>query len=229
MNIFDVLGPVMVGPSSSHTAGAVRIGYVTRKLLGEPPESVKILLHGSFAATGVGHGTHKALVAGLLGMKPDDMRIPNSFELAEQAGIRIQTGTVTLRDVHPNTALLCVKGVRGRQLEVVASSPGGGRIRVVRLDGIETNFSGDSPTLVVHNLDRPGHVAAVSTLLNLHGINIAAMQLYRNMRGGYAVMVLECDQNIPVESLRELEKMDGIIKITYLNTDESQGVNINGI
>ena len=121
--------------------------------------------------------------------------------------------------VHPNTALLSVTGMNNRQLEVVASSPGGGRIKVVRLDGIETNFSGDCPTLVVHILDRPGHVVAVSTLLSRHGINIATMQLYRNTRGGYAVMVVECDQNIPAESLLELQKMDGIIKVTYLNTD----------
>lgn len=223
MNIFDVLGPVMVGPSSSHTAGAVRIGYVTRKLLGDQPVSARILLHGSFAATGVGHGTHKALVAGLLGMKPDNMQIPNSFELAEKAGLKIKMGTVILRNVHPNTALLRVKGAGGRKLEVVASSVGGGRIMVVRLDGIETNFSGDCPTLVVHNYDRPGHVAAITGMLARQGINIASMQLYRNMRGGYAVMVIECDESIPEGSLRELKKADGIIKVTYLNTDEVQG------
>ena len=220
MNIFDVLGPVMVGPSSSHTAGAVRIGYVTRKLLGEAPESVEILLHGSFAATGAGHGTNKALVAGLLGMKPDDMCIPESFELAEKAGIKIKMGTVNLRDVHPNTALLRVKGFSGRELEVIASSPGGGRIMVVRLDGIDTNFSGKCPTLVVHNIDKPGHVAAITGMLSQNGINIAAMQLYRNMRGGYAVMVIECDEGINREALRDLENIDGIIKVTYLNTDE---------
>lgn len=220
MNIFDVLGPVMVGPSSSHTAGAVRIGYVTGKLLGEAPRSVEIGLHGSFAATGAGHGTHKALVAGLLGMKPDNMRIPKSFEIAEEAELEIKIVPVDLRDVHPNSVQLNVTGRGGKVLRVVASSLGGGRILIVRLDGIETNFTGSCPTLIVHNLDQPGHVAAVTELLSERKINIAAMQLYRNMPGGYAVMVLECDEMIPHEVLKNLEAKEGIIKVTYLNTEE---------
>lgn len=228
MNIFDIMGPVMVGPSSSHTAGAVRIGFVAAKLLGGKPAEAEILLHGSFALTGAGHGTYQALVAGLLGMRSDDMRIPESFALAREAGLRIRTGTVTLRDVHPNTALLRLTGVSGRKLEVVASSPGGGRIRICRVDGIETNFSGEYPTLIVHNLDQPGHVAAVTAMLERYKVNIAYMQLYRNVRGGYAVMVLECDQPIPNQSLQELCGMDGIIKVTYYNTEESQGM-LHGI
>ncbi len=219
MGIFEIMGPVMVGPSSSHTAGAVKIGLVTRKLLGEKPAEAELLLHGSFAATGKGHGTDRALAAGLLGMKPDDVRIPESLEAARKAGLKLKIGTVTLRGVHPNTVLLKVKGVSGRSLEVVASSLGGGRIKICRIDGIETNFSGERPTLVVHNIDQPGHVAAVTTLLASRGVNIATMQLYRDTRGGYAVMVLECDQPIPEDSLASLSKMDGILKITYLNLD----------
>lgn len=222
MGIFDIMGPVMVGPSSSHTAGAVRIGYVTRKLLGEKPLRAELLLHGSFAATGGGHGTDKALVAGLLGMKPDDERIPNSFAAAEAEGLSVTVGTVVLRNVHPNTALLRVKGISGRELEVEASSIGGGRIKICRIDGIETNFSGDCPTLVVHNMDQPGHVAGVTSLLSRYHVNIATMQLYRNIRGGYAVMVLECDQPIPPKPLDELARMDGILKVTYLNTADTQ-------
>lgn len=220
MNLFDIMGPIMVGPSSSHTAGAVRIGLITRKLLGEPVGEAEMLLHGSFAATGEGHGTDRALVAGLLGMKPDDERIPDSFELAEQQGMKFRTGTVALRGVHPNTVLLKVSGKSGKKLEVVASSLGGGRIRICRLDGIETNFSGDCPTLIVHNLDRPGHVAQVTALLYRCSVNIATMQLYRNERGGYAVMVLECDQPIPAEPLESLSRTEGIIKVTYLNLEE---------
>lgn len=219
MGIFDIMGPIMVGPSSSHTAGAVRIGYITRKLLGENPAQAELLLHGSFAATGEGHGTDKALVAGLLGMKPDDERIPHSFEVAETENLKIKIGAITLRNVHPNTVLLKVQGVSGRELEVEASSLGGGRIKISRLDGIETNFSGDCPTLVVHNIDQPGHVAEVTFLLARYNVNIATMQLYRNIRGGYAVMVLECDQPIPAAPLESLSKMDGILKITYLNVD----------
>ena len=220
MNLFDIMGPIMVGPSSSHTAGAVRIGLITRKLLGEPVGEAEMLLHGSFAATGEGHGTDRALVAGLLGMKPDDERIPDSFALAQKQGMKFHTGTVVLRGVHPNTALLRVSGKSGKKLEVVASSLGGGRIRICRIDGIETNFSGDCPTLIVHNLDRPGHVAQVTALLYRYGVNIATMQLYRNERGGYAVMVLECDQPIPAAPLESLAREDGILKVTYLNLDE---------
>jgi L-serine dehydratase len=220
MNLFDIMGPIMVGPSSSHTAGAVRIGLITRKLLGEPVLDAEMLLHGSFAATGEGHGTDRALVAGLLGMKPDNVKIPASFEIAKQKGMKFTMGTVVLRGVHPNTAMLRVTGKSGKRLEVVASSIGGGKIRICRVDGIETNFSGDCPTLIVHNLDQPGHVAQVTTLLSQHSVNIATMQLYRNVRGGYAVMVLECDQPIPAEPLASLAKKDGIIKVTYLNLDQ---------
>jgi L-serine dehydratase len=222
MNVFDVIGPVMVGPSSSHTAGAVRIGNVTRNLLGEPPQAATVLFHGSFAATGAGHGTHKAVVAGLLGMKPDDMNIPNSFEIARETGLSVRIGTVTLRGVHPNTALLKVRGASGREIEVVASSLGGGRISVVRLDGIATDFSGRCPTLVVRNEDKPGHIAAITGILSRRGINIATMQIYRNMRGGYAVMVIECDEQIPAEVLQIIKKVKGIISVTFLNTEEER-------
>lgn len=220
MNVFDVLGPVMVGPSSSHTAGAARIGFVTRELLGQAPIAAVIALHGSFAATGVGHGTNKAIVGGLLGMRPNDIRIPESFDLASKAGLSVEIKAVKLHHVHPNTALLNVKGAGGRQLELVASSLGGGRILVVRLDDIETNFSANRPTIVLYNLDQPGHAAAVTNLLSQEKINIAAMQLYRNMRGGYAVMVLECDEEVPLHVLRMLEKTEGILRVTYLNMEE---------
>lgn len=219
MDLFDVMGPVMVGPSSSHTAGAVRIGYVTRKLLGEEPARAELLLHGSFAATGAGHGTCQALVAGLLGMKPDDIRIPRSFGLAEKAGLEIHMGTVNLRGAHPNSVQLKIRGAGGREIEVVASSLGGGRIVIVSIDGIETNFTGNDPTLVVHNLDLPGHVAAVTGILSRYGVNIARMQLYRDKLGGYAVMVLECDEEIADEALSQIRRIDGVIKVTYLNAD----------
>ena len=221
MGIFDIMGPIMVGPSSSHTAGAVRIGYITRKLLGENPVKAELLLHGSFAATGEGHGTDKALAAGLLGMKPDDERIPHSLEIAQEKGLAITIGSVVLRNVHPNTALLRVEGEGGRKLEVEASSLGGGRIQINKLDGIQANFSGDCPTLVVHNMDRPGHVGEVTSLLARFHVNIATMQLYRNVRGGYAVMVLECDQPIPKGPLQLLAHMDGILKITYLDVEDT--------
>ena len=220
MNIYDILGPVMVGPSSSHTAGAVRIGFITRRLLGESPVKALITLSGSFAATGAGHGTDVALVAGLLGMKPDDMRVPESLSLAKEEGLEISFDFANLKEAHPNTAVLRVTGESGRELEVQASSLGGGRIMVNKLDGIEVNFTGESPTLIVHNMDQPGHVAEVTSMLSHKSVNIATMQLYRDHRGGYAVMVIEMDQNVPREALDWLSRLEGIIKVTYLDKEK---------
>ena len=220
MNIFDILGPVMVGPTSSHTAGAVRIGLIARRLLGGQPATAKITLSGSFAATGTGHGTDRALVAGLLGMKPDDIRIPDSFALAVEQGLAFTFDKTELKEAHPNTAILQLSTAGGRELEVQASSLGGGRIMVNKLDGINVNFNGDSPTLIVHNLDQPGHVAEVTSMLSHKSVNIATMQLYRNHRGGYAVMVIETDQDIPAEALRWLSRLEGVIKVTYLNAEQ---------
>ena len=220
MNIFDILGPVMVGPSSSHTAGAVRIGLIARRLLGGQPATAKITLSGSFAATGTGHGTDRALVAGLLGMKPDDIRIPDSFALAVEQGLAFTFDKTELKEAHPNTAILQLSTAGGRELEVQASSLGGGRIMVNKLDGINVNFNGDSPTLIVHNLDQPGHVAEVTSMLSHKSVNIATMQLYRNHRGGYAVMVIETDQDIPAEALRWLSRLEGVIKVTNLNAEQ---------
>ena len=155
MNLFDILGPIMVGPSSSHTAGAVRIGYISEKLLQDHVMKAEILLHGSFATTGIGHGTDKALIAGLLGMHPDDIRIPDSFALAKKAGMEFTFSTVTLKDAHPNTAVLRLTGEHGRKIEVQAASIGGGRILIAKLDGIEVNFTAEKPTLIVHNVDQP--------------------------------------------------------------------------
>ena len=204
MDIFDIIGPVMVGPSSSHTAGAVRIGYIAGKLMGEPIAKAEILLYGSFLATGKGHGTRKALVAGLLGMKPDDMRIPNSFEIAKEHGIEVVFGESTLREAHPNTAQILLTSVTGKKLEIVGESLGGSRINIAQIDGITTNFSGDYPTLVVHNMDQPGHVAEVTSMLAHKSVNIATMQLYRANRGGNSVMVLECDQEVPDDGINWL-------------------------
>ena len=220
MNIFDILGPVMVGPSSSHTAGAVRIGLIARRLLGGQPATAKITLSGSFAATGTGHGTDRALVAGLLGMKPDDIRIPDSFALAVEQGLAFTFDKTELKEAHPNTAILQLSTAGGRELEVQASSLGGGRIMANKLEGINVNFNGDSPTLIVHNLDQPGHVAEVTSMLSHKSVNIATMQLYRNHRGGYAVMVIETDQDIPAEALRWLSRLEGVIKVTYLNAEQ---------
>ena len=222
MDIFDIMGPVMVGPSSSHTAGAVKIGHVARELLNEDIKKVEIFLHGSFLSTGKGHGTDKALIAGLLGMNPDDERIPKSFEIAKEKGIEFSFKGINLREAHPNTALLKLLGVDGRELEVEASSIGGGQINICKIDNLSTNFSGDYPTLIVHNLDEPGHVMAVTSMLGHKMVNIASMQLYRASRGGNAVMVIECDQEIPEEGISWLKHQEGIIKVTYLSKEGKQ-------
>ena len=217
ISVFDVLGPNMIGPSSSHTAGAEIIAYLAQKMIAPPLKRVDFTLYGSFAKTYHGHGTDRALVAGLLGMLPDDERIPDSFSLAQQAGLDYTIGTVVLRGAHPNTALLRLEGVSGRKLEVMGASIGGGRINICQIDGITTNFGGDHNTLIVHNQDTPGHVAEVTTALAQRGINIATMQLYRSTAGGYAVMVLECDQPLPDALIAELRGMQGIVKVTGLN------------
>lgn len=217
MDIFDIIGPIMVGPSSSHTAGAVRIGYISQKLLQDKPIEGCIILHGSFADTGLGHGTDKAIVAGILGMKPDDIRIPNSFEIAKQNNFQFVIKKQNIKDAHPNTALITLTSEAGKKIEVQASSIGGGRIMVNKLDGIDVNFSGEKPTLIVHNLDQPGHVAKVTSMLSYNSVNIATMQLYRTKRGEYAVMVIETDQDIPKEAITMLDNSDGILKITYFN------------
>ena len=215
MNIFDIVGPVMVGPSSSHTAGAVKIGYVSRKLLSEPVKKAEILLYGSFLATGKGHGTQKALVAGLLGMEPDDSRIPDSLNLAQEAGMEITFGEAALKDAHPNSTQLILTGEDGRQLEIIGESLGGSLINIASIDGLSANFSGEYPTLIVHNLDQPGHIAEVTSMLSHKAVNIAEMQLYRSSRGGNAVMIIECDQEIPQESVKWLSHLEGVVKVTY--------------
>ena len=215
------MGPVMVGPSSSHTAGAVRIGLIARRLLGSQPVSADLMLHGSFAATGTGHGTDKALVAGLLGMQPDDPDIPRAFALAEQAGMKLNIGTVALRGAHPNTVVLTLTNAEGRTLEVNASSLGGGRVKVNSLDGLEASFTGDYPTLIIRNEDRPGLVADVAQLLSERSVNIATMQLYRDRRGGLAVMVIESDQAIYPATVERLRTHPGIVRVVYLDMEGS--------
>lgn len=221
MNIFEILGPVMVGPSSSHTAGAVRIGLMTRKLLGQKPVRAVIGMYGSFLATGKGHGTDKALVAGLLGMNPDDMRIPDSFRIAEEEGLFCSFEEANLKDAHPNSAVIHVVGEAGRQIIVQASSLGGGRIMINRLNEIEVNCTCEMPTLIISNIDEPGYVAAVTSMLSRTSVNIATLSLYRDKRGGHAVMVVEADQKIPKSSLEWLEAQEGILKVTYIDTEEA--------
>lgn len=217
MNLLDIIGPVMVGPSSSHTAGAARIGRVSRKLLAEEVKDAEIYFHGSFLATGKGHGTDRAVVAGLLGMAVDDPDIPNSFAIAKSRDMSFHISGIDLGEAHPNTVKLNLTGVTGRTLEVIAASIGGGQIQICELDGLSANFSGDYPTLIVNNVDQPGYVTEVASMLAHESINIATIKLYRDGRGGKAVMVVECDQEVPRECMEWLEHLEGILKVTYLS------------
>lgn len=222
INIFDMMGPVMVGPSSSHTAGAARIGNMGRTLLGEEVARADIGLYGSFAETGFGHGTDRALLAGLLGMKPDDLRIPNAYEEANRAGMAYSFRTVELRDAHPNTALLELTGKSGKQLTLQASSIGGGAIVVNKIDGIDVNFTGDFNTLIVRNQDESGSVTAITSILSQVHINVANMSVNRHRRGGDALMVIETDQHIKPRQVEFLSELPGILSVTYYDKEDDE-------
>ena len=219
MDIFDLIGPIMVGPSSSHTAGAVRIGYVARKIFREEPVKAEITLHGSFAATGRGHGTDRALVAGLLGMHPDDSRIPESFEIAQQRGLDFKFENRELRSAHPNTAKIKLSAADGRELEIVAASVGGGRIEVRELAGMPMRFTADKPTLIISNNDKPGSIAKVSEVLSKEHINIATFNVNRSSRGGRAIMVIECDSPVSAEALRHIADSPDILTAAFVDPD----------
>lgn len=212
MGIFDVIGPVMVGPSSSHTAGAARIGLFARRLLGSDPIRAEIALHGSFAATGEGHGTPLALLAGLLGLTPDDERISHSTELAAERGLDFVFESVDMGEVHPNSVRLRLTS-QEMSLEVCASSVGGGRIKVWNIDGFAVNLDGEYPTLLLAYPDRPGAVAIVSAILANAAINIATFKAHRTERGGQALMAVQLDE-IPsagvLDSLRHLPQFEQV-------------------
>lgn len=217
MDIFDIIGPVMVGPSSSHTAGAARIGKIARNLLGEEPVEAIIEFHGSFAQTYRGHGTDRAIVGGLLGFDPDDLRIRESLDMAKEAGIRFSFHSVSLKDAHPNTARIKVKGGSGKTVVVTASSVGGGNVVIKDIDGLEVDFTGRSHTIVIPHRDAPGVVAAVTGLLSANDINIGEMKVYRKRRGGDAIMIIEVDQEVDDNISSQLNELYYINQVTILN------------
>jgi len=202
--LFDILGPKMVGPSSSHTAGACRLGYVVRAILGATPERAVVDLHGSFAMTGEGHGTRKAIVGGLLGFLPDDVRLRESFELAREAGLEVEFREADLgEDAHPNSARIEVwKG--DDDIEVMGCSIGGGRIRVTEIDGFPVKLSGTLPTIVVLADDVPGTVSKITGIIAERGMNLATIRVDRTGRGGQALMTIETDQEIPDDLFQNL-------------------------
>ncbi len=202
INIFDIIGPVMIGPSSSHTAGATRLGMLARTILGEKPLKARIGLHGSFRDTGKGHGTDKALVAGLIGFKPDDEGIPNSLELTN--GMEIEFFDPELdKSVHPNTVVFELTGSQ-ETITIKGASVGGGRVLVNQIDDFPVELSGDYPSLLTVHRDKPGVIQAVSEVLARYDINIAFMKVFRLARGKDALMVIETDQEVPKSAQTEI-------------------------
>ncbi len=217
MNLFDMIGPVMIGPSSSHTAGAARIGRVARQLLGEKPVKALVSFHGSFEKTYVGHGTDRAVAGGLMDMGVDDERLRRSLKLAREEGLDIEFRPVRLRDAHPNTVVVDVTGESGKHVTVQAASIGGGRIMVQYLDGLEVGFSGERTTLVIRHTDAPGAIAMVTHILSGVQINIATMRVFRREAGGEAIMAIELDQRPKDNLIAALKILPAVTDVTLLD------------
>lgn len=213
VSLLDIIGPVMVGPSSSHTAGACRLGLIARALVGGTPEVAKVELHGSFARTGTGHGTDRAIAGGLLGYPPDDERLRDSLEAAEAAGMKITFDNAKLRgEHHPNTTKITVSR-EGRTATMIGSSLGAGRILVTAVDGFPVDITGAYTTLVVVAHDEPGIVAQVATALSEQSVNLATMRVSRRQKGGDAIHVYELDSpphDAAVERIRNLRAVKTI-------------------
>jgi L-serine dehydratase len=212
----------MIGPSSSHTAGAVKIGLVARGLLLEPLTKAKIELHGSFAATGKGHATDRALVAGLMGFAPDNERLEKSLELAQKAGLEISFETVDLgEESHPNAARISVYDTAGKHHSLVGWSVGGGSIQIREIDGFETRFDGELNVCILWNKDHQGYLAKVTTLYACADVNIATIHLNRSGRGANALTVIESDAPIPDNAASLIGDMPDTIAIRRLNLNHS--------
>ena len=210
---FEILGPIMVGPSSSHTAGAARLSLVARSLMTTPLASVHFVLHNSFSHTYQGHGSDRALVAGILGLMPDDTRMRNSFALAKDAHIQLKF--IEAGDdpgLHPNTVDICMTGADGSSLEVRGESLGGGRVRLSSINGVEVDLTGDYPTLFVGHWDRPGVLASLTGFFADSKANIATIRTYRTAKGGRAYTIIETDEVLPESSLNSIRSMNNVVE-----------------
>ncbi len=210
LSIFEVMGPIMIGPSSSHTAGAVRIGNLARKLLNEEPKEMKIYFYGSFAETFKGHGTDIAVVGGLLGYRLDDERIRTSLESAANKDIHVEFHRFEAPNAHPNTIKIELTRADDSTLQVIGSSVGGGEIVITKIDRFKVNLTGKYPTIWILHLDKPGVIAKVTSTLALNGVNIAFMEVFREDRGALSSMVVQTDQNVPAEVIREVNSFIGV-------------------
>ncbi|MBU7006452.1 L-serine ammonia-lyase, iron-sulfur-dependent subunit beta [Phosphitispora fastidiosa] len=217
-SVFEIIGPAMIGPSSSHTAGALRIGRAARLVLGEKPATAEIVLYGSFAKTYRGHGTDRALAAGLLGMNTDDDRIKDALAAASREGLDIVFKIELSGAVHPNTAAIILTGVSGRNVTVEGSSVGGGNIVISRVNQFIVNIRGVYPTLLVEHRDRPGVIGRVTTILGQSGINIASMNVVRKQKGADNLMVIEIDEPVTEEIQKQVAAAPEVIKIIAMNS-----------
>ena len=206
----------MIGPSSSHTAGAARLGYVARTILGKEPVKAVIQLSGSFAQTYRGHGTDKALIAGILGFPPDDVRIRDSFDHAAQAGLDCQCVCENIPNAHPNTARITLTSADGETVTVQGASVGGGNILVDELNGMAVHVTGQNNTLVVLHQDKPGAIAAVTNFMAYSGVNIGSFRLARPQKGGTAVMTIEVDGEISNLLIETLSILPNIIHVVLI-------------
>ncbi|MCD8502455.1 MAG: L-serine ammonia-lyase, iron-sulfur-dependent subunit beta [Bacillaceae bacterium] len=214
--IFDIIGPVMIGPSSSHTAGAARIGKVARTIFGKQPTWINISFYGSFAKTYKGHGTDVAIIGGILGFDTHDQRIINSISIAEQLGIELSIREEEAVPTHPNTTRVVI-GCEDEHIELVGISIGGGKIQITELSGFELRLSGNHPALLVIHHDRFGTIAAVSNILAKHELNIGHMEVSRKEKGMEALMVIEVDQNIDTFVLAEVESLPNILRVIRIH------------
>jgi L-serine dehydratase len=214
-SVFDIIGPVMIGPSSSHTAGAARIGRVARDLFGRQPKWAKIHLYGSFAETYKGHGTDVAIIGGLLDYDTYDERIKTAFKEAAEAGLTFEFIPETDHTEHPNTARIVI-GDDDMEMSMVGISIGGGAIEITELNGFPLRLSGGMPAILVVHDDRAGCIANVANCLAKHNINIGHMEVSRKERGNMALMVIEVDQNIEQSILGEIENLPNITKVTRI-------------
>jgi len=216
-SIFEIVGPIMIGPSSSHTAGANRIGYIAHQIIGEEIKNVIFYLHGSFAETYKGHGTDKALLAGILGYRQDDERIREIFDIADKNKINYKFITKDLGEVHPNTAKIEVTTSSGDIWAITGASIGGGKIEIININETEVSFDGEYNTLITYHKDRPGVISFISSILANYNINIANMKLTRKSKGDRAILILETDDDISKECAEAILENDKIYESKVIN------------
>ncbi len=217
MNIIDIIGPVMIGPSSSHTAGAVRLGLLAAGILGSAPVEAEIYLHGSFAETHKGHGTDMALLAGLMGWLPDDARIPEADKFAKEAGLKYSFDKIDLGSLtHPNTAMFKLVAADGSKCEIIGASVGGGQVLVNSIDGFPVELTGKLPAILTVHEDRKGIIALVTSTLANAGVNVATMRVFRSNKGGLASMVIECDEDVPQGIINLIAALQQIHSVRFI-------------